>query len=247
MSGCATFNGSKIALDNSVFDDPSVQSEIVVLHEIGHTKGLDHEEINSYNLMYEDTSRSTVGIRKDQCPNFSVGKQYYARSMRGLLMNKSLISGVVLTLLASPACANMIEVKQVESKCVEKEAQVTLPREGSSGASISRISKITTGTQSSASRDKAIAGMDRKRENLTELERLAVPTSSIEPPSREQVVPYRFEDVSRLLLMLRDPDWSNRWKSIATTIGMAADKDGALGLIEYIKSVTVLPPYRQSA
>lgn len=76
VSGCATYNGTRIALDDSVFDDPSVQAEIVVFHEMGHTKGLEHDDSDPGNLMRENTSELTVGIRKDQCPNFSVGKQY---------------------------------------------------------------------------------------------------------------------------------------------------------------------------
>lgn len=146
-------------------------------------------------------------------------------------MNKSLILGVFSVLFASSACANMSEAKQVKKEAAP-EAQVSAP----DSDPIANVSKIATKAQSGVSRDQRVAGMELKRESLTELERLAVPMGSLDAPTRESVLPYRFEDVSRLLSMLYDPEWSTHWRSITTTIGMAADKEAALELIEYIKS-----------
>lgn len=80
------------------------------------------------------------------------------------------------------------------------------------------------------------ARLDLKRESMTELERIAVKDGAFDAPKKEEIMPYRFEDVTRLQSMLSDPQWSSSWRRIATTIGMAADKKAALGLVEFIKN-----------
>lgn len=96
-------------------------------------------------------------------------------------------------------------------------------------------------------REKALAELRLNRESMTELERLATREGYYHPPEREEVLPYRFNDVSRLQSMLQDPKWSRHWSSIVTTIGMAADKAAALGLIEFIKSAPLPKGYEREA
>lgn len=74
--GCATENGTRIALEARVFNDGNFPQDVITLHEIGHTKGLDHEQMEEDNIMHESAQDDNVEIRKDQCPNFSVGKEY---------------------------------------------------------------------------------------------------------------------------------------------------------------------------
>ncbi len=77
VSGCATHNGTRIAIDAAVFNLGvyTLQEAIVTLHEIAHTKGLDHTEAAD-NLLSEVTSNTSVAIREDQCPAISVAKRF---------------------------------------------------------------------------------------------------------------------------------------------------------------------------
>lgn len=74
-----------------------------------------------------------------------------------------------------------------------------------------------------------------KRQGMTEIERFAV-REVYGPPRREEVLPYRFDSVTRLMSMLSDPLWSSNWGNIIITVAMAADKKAALELIEFIKN-----------
>lgn len=76
VQGCATLGGTKIAIPLDVFISSKYNKEIITLHEIGHTKGLDHDTSGEGNLMTRQTNQQTVAIRNDQCPAFSVGKNY---------------------------------------------------------------------------------------------------------------------------------------------------------------------------
>lgn len=52
-----------------------LQEVIVTLHEIAHTKGLDHDD-DPANLLHAKTSTTAVAIREDQCRAISVAKQF---------------------------------------------------------------------------------------------------------------------------------------------------------------------------
>lgn len=80
VTGCALHNGTKIAIlaTEFVLGEETPYEPVVTLHEIGHTQGLEHN-MEDGNLMNQKTSASTVAIREDQCPAFSVAKQYGAQ------------------------------------------------------------------------------------------------------------------------------------------------------------------------
>lgn len=87
----------------------------------------------------------------------------------------------------------------------------------------------------SADRAKAKKWLEQKRDNLNEFERLALPLD-FSSPDREEILPYRFNDTSKLRTMLRDPKWASYWESIALAVGMAADEKAALDLMAYVKT-----------
>lgn len=94
-------------------------------------------------------------------------------------------------------------------------------------------------------RDKMKVELSEKRAHLGELERLAVPFGAYVSASREDLLPYRFSDASKLQSMLRDPEWSYYWVKIAAAISIIADKKAALDLIEFIKSTDAPEGYER--
>lgn len=92
---------------------------------------------------------------------------------------------------------------------------------------------------------KAIEGLKAKLEELGELERLAIPIGAWRGATREQLLPYRFSDVTKLQSMLRDPEWKNQWHHIAAAIAIVADKKAALELVEFVKSPAASSDHRK--
>lgn len=85
-------------------------------------------------------------------------------------------------------------------------------------------------------RDRLKSDLEAKRAHLGELERIAVPFGGNIRASREDLLPYRFSDASKLQSMLRDPEWSDYWVKIAAAISVVADKEAALDLIDFIEN-----------
>jgi hypothetical protein len=75
-AGCATQGGTRIAIIAEAFSNPSTREDLIALHEIGHTLGLDHEETQPNLVMNEKGSAESVGILENECRAFSSKKDY---------------------------------------------------------------------------------------------------------------------------------------------------------------------------
>lgn len=76
IGGCAYVNGNQIAISEYVLRAPGIDKEVVILHEIGHSKGLDHYLDSPDFVMSDRAHSSSVGIVRADCPKFSAPKMY---------------------------------------------------------------------------------------------------------------------------------------------------------------------------
>lgn len=74
VAGCAILGGTKIAIDYDVLAQDEPTKLGVLLHEIGHTQGLDHVN-DPENLMYEESGNDTIALTVDQAAYFGRQKR----------------------------------------------------------------------------------------------------------------------------------------------------------------------------
>lgn len=69
VAGCATVNGTTIAVNYNILKESDATRLGILLHEIGHTQGLEHEE-DPNNLMYEKSGDERIAVTKEQAAHF---------------------------------------------------------------------------------------------------------------------------------------------------------------------------------
>lgn len=75
IAGCATLGKRKIAISSEIINDDSIPS--ILLHEYGHSTGLDHLDEEN-NVMYRKTSSdfTNVNITQEQCKGIGKNKTF---------------------------------------------------------------------------------------------------------------------------------------------------------------------------
>lgn len=95
-----------------------------------------------------------------------------------------------------------------------------------------------------AKRNVYSARLEQRREAMGDLERLADRPGWHHAPTWEEIMPYRFGDVSKLRAMLIDPDFCEHWSVIVATIAKVADRKAAISLIDFIKRPDFPPGFQ---